>query len=213
VEQNYWNHNTAFHRELVARLASTGGRILDVGCGDGLLLQRLASAATEVVGIDSDPSAITRARHRLRGVPNSRLIVGDVLTSGALDTLSFDAITCVATLHHMPLSDALLRFRQLLRPNGTLIVVGLAANTSPLDWMLSGAQLLPLRLISRLRHESDDVGVVTAQPKESLREIRAASRTSLPGAVVRRRFYYRYTLAWRKPAKPGPLKPSDGTEN
>ena len=197
--ENYWNHNTAFHRELVAHVRATGGRVLDIGCGDGLLLQRLASVATEAVGIDPDPVAITRARQRMRDLSNTRLIVGDALTDPALDPLSFDVITCVATLHHMPLPAALSRFRQLLRPNGTLLVVGLAANKTPLDWMFSAAQILPLRVIGRLRHESHDIGVAMAQPQESLAEIRAAAAAALPGAIVRRRFYYRYSLVWRKP--------------
>jgi 2-polyprenyl-3-methyl-5-hydroxy-6-metoxy-1,4-benzoquinol methylase len=35
--QSYWNHNTAFHDELVADAKVRGGRVLDIGCGDGLL--------------------------------------------------------------------------------------------------------------------------------------------------------------------------------
>ncbi|MDT9727179.1 SAM-dependent methyltransferase, partial [Xylanibacillus composti] len=40
--KEYWNHNTAFHDELVAETKMRGGSVLDIGCGDGLLLQRLA---------------------------------------------------------------------------------------------------------------------------------------------------------------------------
>lgn len=82
---------------------------------------------------------------------------------------------------------------------GILLVVGLAANKTPLDWMLSAAQILPLRIIGRLRHEAHDTGMTTAEPKESFGEIRAAARTALPGAIIRRRFYYRYSIMWRKP--------------
>ncbi|MGX9899098.1 class I SAM-dependent methyltransferase [Arthrobacter sp. SA17] len=197
--ENYWNHNAAFHGELVARVTAAGGRVLDVGCGDGLLLQKLASAATEAVGIDPDPAAVARAQHRLRDASNTRLIVGDALTDAGLEPLSFDVITCVATLHHMPLPAALSRFRQLLRPDGILLVVGLAANKTPLDWVLSAGQILPLRVIGRLRHESHDVGVITTEPVESFGEIRAATRAALPSAIIRRRFYYRYSILWRKP--------------
>ncbi len=50
----YWNHNTAFHDELVKDAKIRGGRVLDIGCGDGLLLQRLAPFAQHVIGIDPD---------------------------------------------------------------------------------------------------------------------------------------------------------------
>ena len=59
----YWNHNTQFHKEIVADALKRGGRILDVGCGDGLLLQRLAPFAQEVVGIDMDKETILLAQN------------------------------------------------------------------------------------------------------------------------------------------------------
>ena len=39
-----------------------GGRVLDVGCGDGRLTRRIVHAASRVVGIDPDPAQIARAR-------------------------------------------------------------------------------------------------------------------------------------------------------
>lgn len=50
----YWNHYTAFHEVLVADSKIRGGRVLDIGCGNGLLLQHLAPFAQQVVGIDTD---------------------------------------------------------------------------------------------------------------------------------------------------------------
>ena len=60
----YWNHNVAFHGELVADAGLRGGRVLDVGCGDGLLVHRLAGVCDEVVGIEKDPAAARRAAWR-----------------------------------------------------------------------------------------------------------------------------------------------------
>ena len=54
----YWNHNSAFHGELVADAARRGGRALDVGCGEGLLVQRLAAVCEEAVGIEADPATV-----------------------------------------------------------------------------------------------------------------------------------------------------------
>lgn len=67
---DYWNHNTAYHPRVLRRAARHRGDCLDVGCGDGLLLQRLAPAARTVTGIDVDEQATTRARHRVAQFAN-----------------------------------------------------------------------------------------------------------------------------------------------
>ena len=199
---DYWNHNTAYHRELLSAVPHPDSRVLDVGCGDGLLLQKLSSIAKHVTGIDPDEKAVTTARSRLAKNSNARIILGDVLTSPELDEQQFDLITCVATLHHLPLAPALERMRDLVTPGGALRIVGLSANKSVRDWILSGLLLLPIRLMSRLHGESGYPGMTTARPSESLAEIRRTAATVLPGSRVRRRFYYRYTLAWVRPASP-----------
>ncbi len=56
--------------------------------------------------------------------------------------------------------------------------------------------------MSKLHKESSYPDMTIARPGESLAEIRQAAATVLPGSRVRRRFYYRYTLTWTKPALP-----------
>lgn len=62
MPEQYWNHNAAFHDEILADAAARdgrggrGGRACDVGCGEGLLLQRLAGVCEETVGIEADPA-------------------------------------------------------------------------------------------------------------------------------------------------------------
>lgn len=53
--------------------------------------------------------------------------------------------------------------------------------------------------VAVLHHETRDVGVRTAAPQQSLREIRSVAARVLPGCRVRRRFYYRYSLVWDRP--------------
>ena len=65
VDRDYWNHNTAYHPWLVAIAAEHRGDVLDVGCSDGLLAQRLARVSRSVTGIDPDPAAIEPAADRL----------------------------------------------------------------------------------------------------------------------------------------------------
>ncbi|RCS63128.1 class I SAM-dependent methyltransferase [Microbacterium sp. JB110] len=111
----------------------------------------------------------------------------------------FDMIALVATLHHMELQPTLEQAAALLRPGGHLMVVGLAANHTPSDWILSAAALLFVRIGSLLHRETADVGVPTTEPRENLAVIRHVSRKVLPGRKLRRGLYYRYLLTWEKP--------------
>lgn len=197
--QDYWNHNTAYHRWLLGIAGEHRGDVLDVGCGDGLLAQRLLPVSRSVTGIDPDPGAVMRAQTRLAGRAQVA-IFQQSLHDYPSGTAQFDVITFVATLHHMALRESLRKARELLRPGGELAVVGLSANKSASDWLWAGLCLPAVRVGSRLHRETRDIGVAVAQPRESLREIRRVSDDVIPGAVVRRALYYRYLLRWRKPA-------------
>lgn len=194
----YWNHNTAFHPEILAAVRP-GSRVLDVGCGDGLLMSRIAVTGARVTGIDSDPVAVRRARTRLAGFPNTTVLLGDVLDAPGLDGRRFDLVTCVAVLHHLPPAPALRRMGDLLEPGGELRVVGLAGNRTAFDWAVSAALLVPIRVASWLHRESGYPGMRTAEAVLDVAEIRRVAADVLAGSRVRRRFYYRYTLTWTKP--------------
>jgi ubiquinone/menaquinone biosynthesis C-methylase UbiE len=193
----YWNHNTAFHDELVADVKIRGGRVSDIACGDGLLLHRLAPFAEQVVGIDPHKEIISRAQERLALVSNVSLIYDDFPTMPIRER--YDTITCVATLHHMDVRAALSKMHQILAPGGRILIIGLATNKSIMDYIISGLLLLPIRLMDRLHGGMKGIGVRIAEPKESLGEIRQVAHGILPGAIIRRRFYYRYSLVWNKP--------------
>lgn len=201
MEVNYWNHNTAFHDELIADAKFRVGRVLDIGCGDGLLLQRLAPFVSQVIGIDPDHTALEVAQKRLAAISNVTLMNSDFLTLPVPNQEErYATIVCVATLHHMDLRSALLRMNQFLAPGGRLLIIGLAEDKSLLDLMISGGLLLPIRIMDRLHGGMGNPNVRIAAPKESIREIRQVTKEMLPGAKVRRRFYYRYHLSWDKPS-------------
>ena len=201
---DYWNHNTAFHRELVRDAGLRGGRALDVGCGEGLLCSRLAGVCREVIGIDTDERALARAQRRLERTPKARALSHDIMEQDLPGCLgAFETVTCVAVLHHLPLEEGLAALGALVAPGGRLIVVGLAASKSPWDWIVSGLSVLPIRVMSAWHRETRDIGVATTRARESLEEIRAAASRILPGARVRRRFYYRYSLVWDRPREAG----------
>jgi len=92
-----------------------GERILDLGCGDGALTERLAAAGARVVGIDAAPDMVGRAA--ARGL-DAR--VGDAAAL-AFDSV-FDAVFTNAALHWVRDHDAVLAgVRRALRPGGRLV--------------------------------------------------------------------------------------------
>ncbi|WP_407359747.1 class I SAM-dependent methyltransferase [Microbacterium sp. LBN7] len=195
----YWNHNSAYHPWIIGIVSGMRAPdVLDVGCGEGLLLQRLAPLSATVTGVEPDPGAAARAGARLLRTPNASVTTSDFAAFDAGDRL-FDVITFVAALHHMDTRSSLAKAETLLRPGGKLLVVGLAANRTFADWAVSGIALPWVRLGSMLHRESRDIGVPTAEATENVAEIRAIAHEELPGARLRRGLYYRYLLSWTKP--------------
>lgn len=190
---DYWNHNTAYHPWLVDIATRLHGDVLDVGCGDGLLLARLAPVSRSVTGIEPDAGAMARAEQRLAGTATLIRATFDDYDPGER---RFDLITFVASLHHIELRVALTKARSMLRPTGEIAVVGLAANRSVRNWVWAGACLPVVRVASRLHGETPDIGVPVAGPTSSLDEIRREVADVLPGARIRRGLYYRFRLRW-----------------
>lgn len=191
---DYWNHNTAYHPWIVQMAANHRGDVLDVGCGDGLLAQRLVPVSRSVTGLEPDPAAADRAVARIAGdgVEISRASFEE-FDPGAR---RFDLVTFVASLHHMNLRGALERARDLLAPGGEIAVVGLSANKSAWDWARSACCVPAVMVADRFHRATPEIGVRIAEPRESLGEIRRVAEGVLPGAAIRRGLYYRYLLRW-----------------
>jgi len=192
---DYWNHNTAYHPWLVGLAAKHRGDVLDVGCGDGLLAQRLAPVSRSVTGIEPDPKTADRALGRVDDLDNVQ-ISSTSFEEFDPGTRRFDLVTFVASLHHMDLRTTLARARDVLTPSGEIAVVGLSANESVWDWVWSACCVPVAAVGDRIHGGTPDIGVVLADPRESLRTIRRMTAEVLPGAVIRRKLYYRYLLRW-----------------
>jgi trans-aconitate methyltransferase len=92
-----------------------GERILDLGCGDGFLTQRLAESGATMVGVDSSPQMIAAAQER--GV-DARYAGGEALPFEG----EFDAVFSNAALHWMSDHDAVLRgVYRALKPGGRFV--------------------------------------------------------------------------------------------
>jgi hypothetical protein len=77
-------------------------------------------------------------------------------------------------------------------------VIGLYRQHTLFDFA-AAAIAVPVSRIKRLMRPWEDVGAPTREPNETLGEIRRASAETLPGSIVKRRLFFRYSLEWKKP--------------
>lgn len=131
-----------------------GSRVLDVGCGGGILAEAMARAGADVTGIDLADAALTVARlHSLEAevtVDYRRIHVADL---AAAQPDSFDAITCLEMLEHVPDPNGIITAcSTLLKPGGDLFLSTL--NRTPKAWALAvvGAEYV-LNLLPRGTHD------------------------------------------------------------
>ena len=200
-----WNHNVHYHRVIFAAIPAQCERALDVGCGTGRLTRELRRVVPHVTGVDRDEQSITTARS-LAGSADIEYRWADFLGL-PFEPGSFDLVTSVASLHHMNSSDVLTRMRELVRPGGALVIIGLARDGwSPGDLALE----VPAAIVNRVqifRHRASRNGPAGADykppivwpPAETYREIRALAGRLLPGMRYRRHLYWRYSICWQRP--------------
>jgi SAM-dependent methyltransferase len=92
-----------------------GERILDLGCGDGALTEKLVALGCQVVGVDSSPEQVAAAR--ARGL-EAYVMDGQRLTF----TNAFDAVFSNAVLHWMKRADDVIAgVRRALKPGGRFV--------------------------------------------------------------------------------------------
>jgi SAM-dependent methyltransferase len=116
-------------------------RVLDVGCGTGLLLRQLLEQepGLEASGVDASAAMLDEARSALRAWPRvqlTRAVVGPGETAGLpFAPSTFDLVTCTNTLHyfHAPV-DTLAGLSQLLAPGGHLVLEDYARRRPPFPW-------------------------------------------------------------------------------
>lgn len=202
-----WDHNIHYHRFLLRHIPPGAERALDIGCGAGLFAERVSVTVPEVVAIDRDSEVIRSARALSRS-PNVDYVAGDVMQA-ELPLGSFDFVSCLSALHHMPLRPALDRLRSLVAPGGVLAVLGLYKCSTALDYMWVGTTALIDVVVGLVRHRTQ-ASVRRSQGialdwHDTLPQIRMDAHSVLPGAQLRRHMYDRYSLIYSAPGQEGTL--------
>ncbi|HUQ34172.1 MAG TPA: class I SAM-dependent methyltransferase [Pyrinomonadaceae bacterium] len=183
------------------------GEALDIGCGLGAFARRVAGRAARVTAIDLSAEMIAVARKRSANFPNLEFALCDFLQA-PLPLESYDLIITLATLHHLPLKEALGRIKSLLRPGGVLILHDLLAASGPFDRAFDLVRL-PVSMLVRLRNGGRLIPRAEVRrawqehgKHESYltpREVLAMRDEHFPGGRVHRHFLWRYTVIWQKP--------------
>lgn len=161
--------------DYVDQLASLRGkRVLDVGCGGGILSEAMARRGASVTGIDLAPQTIEVAElHALESQLLIRYLRESAETHAAHSAGAYDVATCMEMLEHVPEPDSVLRaLHDLVRPGGDVFVSTLNRNLKSYLMAVIGAEYV-LNLLPRGTHTYDRF----IKPSELSRSARAAGLT------------------------------------
>jgi 2-polyprenyl-6-hydroxyphenyl methylase/3-demethylubiquinone-9 3-methyltransferase len=130
-----------------------GKRVLDVGCGGGLLSEAMAKRGATVTGIDLAPLTIEVAElHALDTKVDVRYLRESAEAHAAHSAGSYDVVTCMEMLEHVPEPASVLRaLHDLVVPGGHVFVSTLNRNLKSYLLAIVGAEYV-LNLLARGTH-------------------------------------------------------------
>jgi SAM-dependent methyltransferase len=198
IAEREWNHNTRYHRTVLRLVPARCDRALDIGCGNGILARSLATRSKAVIAVDADLAQVELARRRCADRENVSVLHGDFLSTD-LGHEAFDAVIAMASVHHLPFAPALLRMRELLRPGGRLIVLGVWTDDVTFRDSLLNNVAGRVNWLYQQVWGQDRMDAPATVPGMTLADVRRQVTDVLPGGSVRRLLLWRYVLAWQKP--------------
>lgn len=133
-----------------------GRRVLDIGCGGGILSEAMAAAGADVTGIDmaDAPLAVAKAHLSQSGVEVEYLnSSAERLASERAD--QYDIVTCLEMLEHVPEPAGVIEAcRTLTRPGGDIFFSTINRNAKAFALAIVAAEYI-LRMLPRGTHEYD----------------------------------------------------------
>jgi len=136
------------------RATLAGKRVLDVGCGGGILAESMAQAGARVTGIDMADAALTVARlHRQESGVDVSYEQATAEQFAEAHAGEFDVVTCLEMLEHVPKPGSVIAACQrLVRPGGDVFFSTINRNPKSFLFAIVGAEYL-LRMLPTGTHE------------------------------------------------------------
>ncbi|MBI3562293.1 MAG: bifunctional 2-polyprenyl-6-hydroxyphenol methylase/3-demethylubiquinol 3-O-methyltransferase UbiG [Gammaproteobacteria bacterium] len=136
------------------RAPLSGKRVLDVGCGGGLLSEAMAQRGANVLGIDMGDAPLAVARlhqHESKIAVDYQKITAEQLAQQ--QPASFDTVTCMEMLEHVPNpTSVVVACAALVKPGGQVFFSTLNRNPRAFVFAILGAEYL-LNLLPKGTHE------------------------------------------------------------
>ena len=153
LAHRWWDKNSEFKplheinplrlEWMKAQTAFEGKRVLDVGCGGGILSDAMARSGAEVMGIDLATKALSVAKlHALEAeTPNISYREVSVEDLAAEQPESFDVVTCMEMMEHVPDPAAIVAAcAKLVKPGGTVFFSTINRNPKSFLFAIVGAE-------------------------------------------------------------------------
>lgn len=137
-----------------SKIELMGKQVLDIGCGGGILSEAMARRGAIVTGIDMGAAPLAVAKlHLLESKLDIRYEQASAEDHAEQHAGSFDAVTCLEMLEHVPEpARVIAACRRLLKPGGDLFISTI--NRNPKAWLLAvvGAEYI-LQMLPRGTHD------------------------------------------------------------
>ena len=136
------------------RTGLSGKRVLDVGCGGGILAESMARSGADVIGIDMGKAPLTVAKlHAMEAEIDLhyRQITVEELAEEMPG--EFDAVTCMEMLEHVPDPGSIIRAcHKLVKPGGDVFMSTINRNPKAFMFAVVGAEYL-LQMLPKGTHD------------------------------------------------------------
>lgn len=116
----FFNERLRIVMEVVGKVP-TRGKVLDLGCGPGILLSRMTSTGLEPFGVDCSPAMIAQAKKRTAGT-NAEVMVGKA-DELPFEKETFDAVLALGVLEYIPdVMKSLAEIARVAKQNAVVVV-------------------------------------------------------------------------------------------